>query len=109
MGEGLDGDTGALGMENGTKNIVADKSNTFTICPSYHNSAQTRRTPKQSTGRIVYDVRMRLVHWVWALPAHRQCLGQKPPASMVGQFFMPIMLRWGVLIVRRTFRRIRIK
>ncbi len=83
MGEGLDGDTGALGTENGMiggtsdkgalYNIVADKSNTFTMCLSYHNLAQTRRTPKQSTGRIAYDVRMRPVHWVWAPPAHRQC------------------------------------
>jgi hypothetical protein len=83
MGEGLDGDTGSLGTENGTiggtfdeealYNIVADNSNTFTRCLSYHNSAQTCRTPKPSTGRIAYDVRMRPVHWVWVLPAHRQC------------------------------------
>jgi hypothetical protein len=46
MEEGLEGDTGALEMENGTiggtfdkgalKNIVADKSNTFTMCLLYH-------------------------------------------------------------------------
>ncbi len=48
MGERVDGDTGALGTENGTiggtfdkgalKNIMADKSNTFTMCLSYHTS-----------------------------------------------------------------------
>jgi hypothetical protein len=50
MGEGLDGDTMALGMENGTiggtfdkgalQNIVADKSNTFTCV--YHIITQHR-------------------------------------------------------------------
>ncbi len=90
-------------------NIVADKSNTFTMCLPYNNSAQLRRTPKPSSGRIAYDVRMRPVHLVWAPPAHRRCSGQKPPATMVGRFFVPIMSRWGGLIVRRMLRRIRIK
>jgi hypothetical protein len=54
-----------------------------------------RRTPKPSTGRIAYDVGMGPVHLVWAPPAHRRCYAQKPPATMVGHFFVPIMLRRG--------------
>jgi hypothetical protein len=74
--------------------LTIDKSNTFT-CVDYitYLDQYMCRMPKLSVCMIfAHDVGMRSVFVVWVPMAHRLCWGQKPPATMVDQFFVPITL-----------------